>query len=239
PRTPRIMSPTVRRLPAGSLRGLRSRTGCHPRVRGCDRARARQVSMPPGRRCPHVMSHPKSLPRRSRASSTTSATCSRSAMANSSGTWARVAGVRAGSDRRCARRSAKDTSGGLAGGAWKPPTTEPGATTGSWRPGSKQRMRSRRSTIMADQSVSQFLLQRLGEWGVDTVFAYPGDGINGIVSTWSESDDAPRFVQSRHEEMSAFEAVGYAKFTGGLGVCMATSGPGAIHLLNGLYDAKL
>lgn len=92
---------------------------------------------------------------------------------------------------------------------------------------------------MADQSVSQFLLQRLREWGVDTVFAYPGDGINGIVSTWSESDDAPRFVQSRHEEMSAFEAVGYAKFTGGLGVCMATSGPGAIHLLNGLYDAKL
>jgi pyruvate dehydrogenase (quinone) len=92
---------------------------------------------------------------------------------------------------------------------------------------------------MADQSVSQFLLQRLREWGVDTVFAYPGDGINGIVSTWSESDDAPQFVQSRHEEMSAFEAVGYAKFTGGLGVCMATSGPGAIHLLNGLYDAKL
>lgn len=92
---------------------------------------------------------------------------------------------------------------------------------------------------MSKQSVSQFLLQRLREWDVERVFAYPGDGINGIVAAWSETDDAPEFIQSRHEEMSAFEAVGYAKFTGGLGVCMATSGPGAIHLLNGLYDAKL
>lgn len=92
---------------------------------------------------------------------------------------------------------------------------------------------------MSQQSVSQFLLHRLCEWDVEKVFAYPGDGINGIVSAWSESDDAPEFIQSRHEEMSAFEAVGYAKFTGRLGVCMATSGPGAVHLLNGLYDAKL
>lgn len=92
---------------------------------------------------------------------------------------------------------------------------------------------------MPKQSVSQFLLHRLCEWDVEKVFAYPGDGINGIVAAWSESDDAPQFIQSRHEEMSAFEAVGYAKFTGRLGVCMATSGPGAIHLLNGLYDAKL
>lgn len=92
---------------------------------------------------------------------------------------------------------------------------------------------------MSKQSVSQFLLHRLCEWDVEKVFAYPGDGINGIVAAWSESDDAPEFIQSRHEEMSAFEAVGYAKFTGSLGVCMATSGPGAIHLLNGLYDAKL
>jgi pyruvate dehydrogenase (quinone) len=92
---------------------------------------------------------------------------------------------------------------------------------------------------MAEQTVAQYLLQRLGEWGVDKVFAYPGDGINGIVSAWSESENAPKFIQSRHEEMSAFEAVGYTKFTGDVGVCMATSGPGAIHLLNGLYDAKL
>jgi len=74
---------------------------------------------------------------------------------------------------------------------------------------------------------------------VDKVFAFPGDGINAILAAWARADDNPMFIQSRHEEMSAFEAVGYAKFTGRLGVCMATSGPGAIHLLNGLYDAKL
>jgi pyruvate dehydrogenase (quinone) len=71
------------------------------------------------------------------------------------------------------------------------------------------------------------------------VFAYPGDGINGLVAAFGRSDNHPKFVQSRHEEMSAFEATGYAKFSGTVGVCMATSGPGAIHLLNGLYDAKL
>ena len=71
------------------------------------------------------------------------------------------------------------------------------------------------------------------------MFAFPGDGINGILAAWGRADNQPQFIQSRHEEMSAFEAVGYAKFTGRLGVCMATSGPGAIHLLNGLYDAKL
>ncbi|GAB3740104.1 thiamine pyrophosphate-requiring protein [Microlunatus parietis] len=71
------------------------------------------------------------------------------------------------------------------------------------------------------------------------MFGYPGDGINGILAAWGRADNRPRFVQSRHEEMSAFQAVGYAKFTGRVGVCAATSGPGAIHLLNGLYDAKL
>jgi pyruvate dehydrogenase (quinone) len=88
-------------------------------------------------------------------------------------------------------------------------------------------------------TVGDYLLERLRAWEVDTVFAYPGDGINGILAAWGRADNDPRFVQSRHEEMSAFEAVGYAKFTGRVGVCMATSGPGAIHLLNGLYDAKL
>ena len=90
------------------------------------------------------------------------------------------------------------------------------------------------ATTVADQ-----LLARLREWDVRYVFGYPGDGINGILGAFSRADDQPRFIQSRHEEMSAFQAVGYAKFGGGLGVCMATSGPGAIHLLNGLYDAKL
>ncbi|MEU8579203.1 thiamine pyrophosphate-requiring protein [Streptomyces abikoensis] len=87
--------------------------------------------------------------------------------------------------------------------------------------------------------VSDHLLQRLREWGVERVFAYPGDGINGLLAAWGRADDKPRFIQARHEEMAAFEAVGYAKFSGEVGVCAATSGPGAIHLLNGLYDAKL
>src|SRR6476659_4787059 len=90
-----------------------------------------------------------------------------------------------------------------------------------------------------DQEVSDFVLKRLREWGVEHVFAYPGDGINGLVAAFGRADNEPRFVQARHEEMAAFEAVGYAKFSDRVGVCMATSGPGAIHLLNGLYDAKL
>lgn len=92
---------------------------------------------------------------------------------------------------------------------------------------------------MAASEVSDFLLERLRDWGVSHVFAYPGDGINGLLAAWGRADNKPMFVQARHEEMAAFEAVGYAKFSGRLGVCAATSGPGAIHLLNGLYDAKL
>ncbi|PZS12671.1 MAG: thiamine pyrophosphate-requiring protein [Pseudonocardiales bacterium] len=92
---------------------------------------------------------------------------------------------------------------------------------------------------MAGSTVADFLLHRLREWEVDTVFGYPGDGINGLLAAWGRAANQPQFVQARHEEMAAFEAVGYAKFTGRLGVCVATSGPGAIHLLNGLYDAKL
>ncbi|HEY3003896.1 MAG TPA: thiamine pyrophosphate-requiring protein [Kribbellaceae bacterium] len=88
-------------------------------------------------------------------------------------------------------------------------------------------------------TVADHMLQRLRDWGVDHVFGYAGDGINGLLSAWQRAGNEPRFIQARHEEMSAFEAVGYAKFTGRVGVCTATSGPGAIHLLNGLYDAKL
>ncbi|MET7655714.1 MULTISPECIES: thiamine pyrophosphate-requiring protein [unclassified Streptomyces] len=87
--------------------------------------------------------------------------------------------------------------------------------------------------------VSDHVLRRLREWGVEQVFGYPGDGVNGLLAAWGRAGDQPRFVQSRHEEMSALQAVGYAKFSGRLGVCVAASGPGAIHLLNGLYDAKL
>ncbi|MDF3287805.1 thiamine pyrophosphate-requiring protein [Streptomyces silvisoli] len=87
--------------------------------------------------------------------------------------------------------------------------------------------------------VSDYVLQRLREWNVEHVFAYAGDGINGLLAAWGRANNDPQFVQARHEEMAAFEAVGYAKFSGKVGVCAATSGPGAIHLLNGLYDAKL
>ncbi|HZD66878.1 MAG TPA: thiamine pyrophosphate-requiring protein, partial [Acidimicrobiales bacterium] len=89
------------------------------------------------------------------------------------------------------------------------------------------------------QNVADYLLQRLREWGITTVFGYPGDGINGLLAAWGRADNDPAFIQARHEEMAAFQAVGYAKFSGRLGVCAATSAPGAVHLLNGLYDAKL
>src|SRR5436309_5065603 len=88
-------------------------------------------------------------------------------------------------------------------------------------------------------TVADYLLERLRAWDVRHIFAYAGDGINGVLAAWGRADNQPQFVQARHEEMAAFEAVGYAKFTGRVGVCAATSGPGAIHLLNGLYDAKL
>src|SRR6184192_3436696 len=94
---------------------------------------------------------------------------------------------------------------------------------------------------MASESrtVAEGLVDRLIEWGVDVVFGLPGDGINGIMEALRTRKDAVRFVHVRHEESSAFMACAYAKYTGRLGVCLATSGPGGIHLLNGLYDAKL
>jgi len=88
-------------------------------------------------------------------------------------------------------------------------------------------------------TVSDFLLARLHEWGITRIYGYPGDGINGIMGALNRAAGDFEFVQVRHEEMAAFMACGHAKFTGQVGVCVATSGPGAIHLLNGLYDAKL
>src|ERR671935_307840 len=87
--------------------------------------------------------------------------------------------------------------------------------------------------------VVDFVLERLREWGVTRVFGYPGDGINGFLGAFDRAAGDPEFIQARHEEMAAFMACGHAKFSGEVGVCLATSGPGAIHLLNGLYDAKL
>ena len=89
------------------------------------------------------------------------------------------------------------------------------------------------------ETVSDFLLERLRQWSVRWIYGYPGDGINGILAALARSGNDPEFIQARHEETAALMACGHAKFTGKPGVCLATSGPGAIHLLNGLYDAKL
>src|SRR5256886_15138761 len=86
---------------------------------------------------------------------------------------------------------------------------------------------------------SELLVERLVDWGVDTVFGLPGDGINGIMEGLRRHQDRIRFVLVRHEEAAAFMATAHAKMTGRIGVCLATSGPGGLHLINGLYDAKL
>src|SRR6266571_7447014 len=88
-------------------------------------------------------------------------------------------------------------------------------------------------------TAAEVLIDRLIDWGVEGIFGLPGDGINGIMEALRTRQEKIRFIQVRHEESAAFMACGYAKYTGKLGVCLATSGPGGIHLLNGLYDAKL
>src|SRR4029079_3194270 len=89
------------------------------------------------------------------------------------------------------------------------------------------------------KTASDILVETLEEWGVEVIFGIPGDGINGVMEALRKAKDRIRFIQVRHEEAAALMACGYAKFTGKLGVCLATSGPGGIHLLNGLYDAAL
>src|SRR6476659_8309990 len=91
---------------------------------------------------------------------------------------------------------------------------------------------------MSKATVADHLVERLIEWGIDTMFGFPGDGINGIFEALRTHQEKLRFIQVRHEAAAAFAACGYAKYTGGLGVCLVTSGPGGIHLLNGLYDAR-
>src|SRR5204863_444966 len=103
-------------------------------------------------------------------------------------------------------------------------------------------LRVRFSTFISPhmaQTAGDILVQCLIDWDVKVVFGLPGDGINGIMEALRKKRDEINFVQVRHEEAAAFMAVGYAKYTGKLGVCIATSGPGGLHLLNGLYDAKL
>ena len=89
------------------------------------------------------------------------------------------------------------------------------------------------------QTVGDFIVERLHAWGVRKIFGYPGDGINGVIEALNRADGKIEFIQTRHEEMAAFMASAYAKFSGELGVCLATSGPGASHLITGLYDARL
>ena len=89
------------------------------------------------------------------------------------------------------------------------------------------------------QTVGEFFVQRLHEWGIKLIFGYPGDGINGVLRGLEKADGEIRFIQARHEEMAAFMASAYAKFSGEMGVCLSTGGPGATHLITGLYDAKL
>ena len=100
------------------------------------------------------------------------------------------------------------------------------------------RARAERQTGMAKKTVSDVVVERLIEWGVDTIFGFPGDGVDGFFEALRTHQDKLKFIQVRHEEAAAFAAVGYAKYSGRIGVCVATSGPGGIHLLNGLYDAK-
>src|SRR5476649_1540884 len=88
-------------------------------------------------------------------------------------------------------------------------------------------------------TAADVLIETLLDWNVSVIFGLPGDGINGIMEALRQRKDKIRFIQVRHEEAAAFMATGYAKYSGKLGVCLATSGPGGIHLLNGLYDAKL
>src|SRR5690349_23514450 len=92
---------------------------------------------------------------------------------------------------------------------------------------------------MSSMTAADVLIQPLTDWRIATIFGIPGDGVNGIIESLRRREDEIRFIQTRHEEAAAFMACAHAKWTGKLGVCIATSGPGGIHLLNGLYDAKL
>src|SRR5687768_14111711 len=110
-----------------------------------------------------------------------------------------------------------------------------------WNPTSSRNNlgKSPEQEALMARTAAAIMIDTLQDWGVEVIFGLPGDGINGIMEALRERQDKIRFVQVRHEESAALMACGYAKYTGKLGVCLATSGPGGLHLLNGLYDAKL
>jgi pyruvate dehydrogenase (quinone) len=106
-------------------------------------------------------------------------------------------------------------------------------------PGGTDGYHDQLGTTLMSPTVSDFLIQRIKEWGIRRIYGFPGDGINGIIGAIDRANGEIEYIQVRHEEMAAFMACAHAKFTGEVGICLATSGPGAIHLLNGLYDAKM
>src|SRR5206468_12876507 len=132
---------------------------------------------------------------------------------------------------------------GLTDRATFPPSSRRRHRDGKCLPGRRRgrhRVRAtNRERCIVGKIASELMVERLIDWGVDTVFGLPGDGINGIMEGFRRHEDRIRFVLVHHEEAAAFMATGYAKTTGRLGVCLATSGPGGLHLVNGLYDAKL
>src|SRR5881409_2108810 len=141
------------------------------------------------------------------------------------------------------RRSSRRRPTTPGGGRWSsssrtPPRTAPAFPVRACRPQPWREPTPRREHQMAEL-VADYFLKRLREWDVHRIYGYPGDGINAFLGALDRAKGDPDFIQTRHEEMAAFMACGHAKFSGEVGVCIATSGPGAIHLLNGLYDAKL
>src|SRR5215207_267841 len=104
---------------------------------------------------------------------------------------------------------------------------------------SAQAVAYRVKELAMTKTAADILIETILDWGVEVVFGLPGDGINGLMEALRTREDQVRFLQVRHEESAAFMACAYAKYTGRLGVCLATSGPGGVHLLNGLYDAKM
>src|SRR5437764_1504125 len=146
---------------------------------------------------------------------------------------------------RSARRRASAAAAGTASARSREPSSGAVCSAGGWQPRrsrastSRRVLQPRRRAEMAE-NVAEFMLHRLhDQWGVNRIYGYPGDGISGLMGAFAELDGKPEFIQVRHEVIGAFAACAHAKFTGEVGVCIATSGPGAVQLLNGLYDAKL
>ena len=223
--------PTWRR--ASTAGTCTTSAGCARRVRST----ACRPTCPAAAASPSGCARPRWPPRSAwRSPGTARRTCTRTRRPRSrtSGTWS-------GSTTTCGSSRCSSTAPSTrraARSAW--PRTGPGWawSSGPPTPRSTASTDTTKGEVMA-QIASELLIERLADWGVDTVFGLPGDGINGIMEGLRRHTDKIQFFLVHHEEAAAFMATAYAKATGKLGVCLSTSGPGAIHLLNGLYDAKL